>query len=242
MAYIVLASIALGCYVLMILVQRRCVLCLPVTHPHIAAEPTPRAGWRSYIPLALLLTVMMLAGLNYRAMSHALPPYLGSDTSSHVAWLKGGLEVFLVLLIGGCIGQYLGGWAIDRHGKRVYFVFITVLASAALLMGFLQGSSAAVLVAGLLAVGMFAQQPIENTILAQWTSKRRRSLSYGTKCLLTFGLGALGGPLAGWIRDTTGSPAPVFFVIPGFGVLMLLLVFLALRLAARPAPIPPVAD
>jgi hypothetical protein len=58
-------------------------------------------------------------------------------------------------------------------------------------------------VAGLLAIGMFAQQPIVNTILAQWTSKRRRSLSYGTKCLLTFGLGALGVRILGQALNGT---------------------------------------
>jgi hypothetical protein len=63
-----------------------------------------------------------------------------------------------------------------------------------------------------LAVCLFDQQPVENTILAQVTSPRRRSTLFGLKFMLTFGVGALGAELVGIIWQRTGFPAAVFNV------------------------------
>jgi MFS transporter, FSR family, fosmidomycin resistance protein len=77
-----------------------------------------------------------------------------------------------------------------------------------------------------LAVFLFAQQPVENTMLAQVTSRRRRSTFFGFKFALTFGVGALGTQLVGVIWQETGSLAPVFDVVAGSALLMALLALL----------------
>src|SRR6202008_1748612 len=101
----------------------------------------------------------------------------------------------------------LGGWSFDRFGSWVYPCFIGMLAPCGLVLAMSEGTLTGTLVAALLALNLFAQQPVENAILAQWTPRGRRALSYGTKIALTLGFGALGALVTGVIWEWTGTPA-----------------------------------
>jgi MFS family permease len=172
---------------------------------------------------------MMLGGLNYRCLVTALPIYLRGESGAANQEFKLALMVFLALVAGG-IGQISGGWASDRFGaRRVYPVMLAFLVPFALLLGTLDSSAIAPLVACAVAIFLFAQQPVENSLLAEWTSSRRRSVSYGTKFALTFGVGALGTQVAGLIWYQFDSMAPVFYVIAGSAFLMGLLSWYAAR-------------
>ena len=103
----------------------------------------------------------------------------------------------------------------------------------AVLLSLLEGSGLAVVVASLLAVAMFAQQPVENTLLAESTSAARRSVSYGWKFVLTFGVGAFGAQIAGEIWQHTGSLAPVFALVACLASLMLGVLVVQSRQARR---------
>ena len=188
--------------------------------------------WRRSLPMILLSLSMLLGGFNYRCLVTTLPAYCRS-----------GEEVVLILLLGGCVGQFFGGWAIDRFGSWVYPLFIGLLAPCGLVLAVAQGSPTGTLVATLLAFNLFAQQPVENALLARWTPRGRAGLSYGTKIALTFGFGALGSLVTGLIWDAAGTPAPVFFLFAATATVMVLLVVAALRLrrllersAAPPEP------
>ncbi len=175
--------------------------------------PTPPAG-RRYFPLILLLVVMMLAGLNYRCLITALPTYLTGETGPAGQLAKAGLGLTSLALLAGSIGQILGGFWGDRFGaRRIYFCMIGALLPLAAILSLLEGNVLAVLVAALVAVTLFAQQPVENTLLAESTSAARRSISYGWKFALTFGVGALGAQVAGIIWGETASLAGVFLLI-----------------------------
>ena len=134
----------------------------------------------------------------------------------------------------GGIGQILGGLLGDRIGARpIYLVMVGLLIPLAALLSLLEGSGFAVAVASLLAVTMFAQQPVENTLLAESTSAARRSVSYGWKFVLTFGVGAFGTQVVGEIWEYTGSLAPVFALMACLASLMLALLIVQRRQAAR---------
>src|SRR5262249_55364625 len=187
--------------------------------PAAPAAPSPSLLTR-YAPLMLLLCAMMMAGINYRCVMTALPNYLPFD----VRYLA-----TLPLLVGG-VGQILGGLLGDRLGARpVYMFMVTSLIPLAALMSLLEGNLLAVAVASLLAVTMSAQQPVENTLLAESTSAARRSISYGWKFVLTFGVGASGAQIAGLLRTYTGSWAPVFVLVACLAALMLALLFVQKR-------------
>jgi MFS transporter, FSR family, fosmidomycin resistance protein len=187
--------------------------------------PTPEAPdslLRRYTPLILLLGAMMMAGINYRCMMTALPNYVPVDTR-YLATLP--------LLI-GAVGQIAGGLLGDRFGARpVYLFMVASLIPLAAIMSLLEGSLLVVAVASLLAVTMFAQQPVENTLLAESTSAARRSISYGWKFVLTFGVGASGAQIAGLVRTYTGSWATVFVLMSCLAGVMLALLVVQTRKA-----------
>jgi MFS family permease len=177
--------------------------------------------------LWLLFAAMLLGGLNYRSLMTALPTYL-SETGSLV---PASMLTFAVLMVGG-IGQYAGGHFADR--TRVTLLYVGLI-TFTLLPALVLAHSAAVAVpaAMFLAIGMFAQQPIENIILAQTTPARRRSTFFGLKFILTFGVGAVGTQLVGIIWQETGSLGPVFDVFALNALLMASLAWLFVRSRGR---------
>ncbi len=187
-----------------------------------------------YLLGGLLLLVMVLGGLNYRCLVTALPSYL-SGAGSDGQLVKGGLLFTSLVLLAGGIGQILGGWMGDRFGSwRIYLLVVALLVPLSVLLAMLGGSSAAVAVAGLLAVALFAQQPVENAIMAETTTSGRRSLSYGAKFVLTFGVGAFGTQLVGLTWTATGSLASVFFLIALMAAAMATLLVLIILGRHRP--------
>ncbi len=171
------------------------------------ARPEARGIW-------LLYLAMMLGGFNYRSLTTALPTYL-ETFGRHADVL-----CFLILAVGGCIGQFGGGHHADRAAPaRLYVILIAAMVPLALLMA-LGNQVVFVLAAAVLAVCMFAQQPLENTILAGATSARRRSTLYGLKFMLSFGVGALGAQVVGFVWQETNSLAPVFSLIAASALLM----------------------
>jgi MFS family permease len=184
---------------------------------------------RPVLALSLLMAAMMLGGFNYRCLVTALPPFLTGTAPGPENLAAGSLTVWLALVL-GAVGQYLGGWlGSGRDASRIYLLLIALLAPFALVLQAVEGSPAAVLAAGGLAVCLFALQPIENILLADWTSTSRRSLSYATKFAFTFGLGALGSPVVGAIWQEYGSLGPVFFVLTGSAAVMGVLSLAAVR-------------
>jgi MFS family permease len=207
---------------------------------------TRAAAWLG-VPLALvcIFIAMMLGGFNYRCLVTALPPFFSGNQPSEQELFKGGWLVFITLVMGG-IGQFAGGRAADHFGaRRVYPAILAVMVPVSAGLALLEGSLAALPIACGVAICLFAQQPVENSLLAEWTTARRRSISYGTKFALTFGIGALGTQAAGWIWGATGSMAPVFLVIAGSAAAMGLLSWHASRqrpeLDREAVPVAPLA-
>lgn len=221
LAYVVLAVLSLIAAGVMVWAQRQ-IAALQRPEQVIEHAPSPPMNRRVFWGLALLLLAMVMGGFNYRCLATALPGFFGGEVDK-TSPFKGGPEVFCVILIGGIMGQLLGGWAADRFGARCYSAFISLLLPLAVLLAFSEGTlAAAVPVAGLLAVFLFAQQPIENLLLAEWSDRRRYSFSYGAKFALTFGVGAVGTVVTGAVWDASGTPGPVFYLVAGSAGVMFL--------------------
>jgi len=197
-----------------------------------SAEPAPAGNEpvrfpppRTLAPLVILLLVMLFAGFNYRCLMTALPAYLSAG--DHL--ILGGVYIFLITLVGGSIGQLLGGFLADRWGaRRIYLFLVAALAPLSLLLGAGSEVNVAAAIAALLAIAMFAQQPVENSLLAECTSRGRRSVSYGVKFVLTFGVGALGAAVVGRIWQDFNSFNLVFYLMAAVSCLMIALLALYL--------------
>jgi MFS family permease len=164
---------------------------------------------------------MMLGGLNYRTLVTALPLYLTGDASAAQALAKGGLYSFLALLA-GTLGQYLSGTLAQHRGAMpVYTAAILLMSALAASLALIPQPELGLPIAILLAICLFAQQPVENSLLAEGTSAQRRGLSYGMKFALTFGVGALGAPVVGLLWHYTDEPRSAFWLLTASGLTMI---------------------
>jgi MFS family permease len=172
--------------------------------------------------LPWLFAAMLLGGVNYRCLTTALPSFLsGLVSPSH---RSGGGLVFVILALGG-VGQMIGGHLADRFSPaRVYALAILLTIPCALVMAH-AGLWNVSLAAAVLAVFMFAQQPLENIMIAEATPVQWRSTVYGLKFILTFGLASGGAYLTGWIWKQYGLArvfdafAAIALVMSGFAAL-----------------------
>jgi MFS family permease len=113
--------------------------------------------------------------------------------------------VFLVFALGG-IGQLLGGYLADRfRPPLVYVLTISSTVPLAVLLS-RSGSGPGAVLAAALATFMFAQQPLENTMIAAATPARWRSTVYGLKFILAFGVASWGAYVAGLVWNEYGLP------------------------------------
>jgi MFS family permease len=186
----------------------------------------------------VLLVVMMLGGIEYRGATVIMPAYFELKTQHIFSSISGYIgrnisgNVFATtvtsfIFLVGVIGQYIGGRIGDRFEPKIsYLVFHLVTVPAALLISFTTDISL-VLVTTVYFFFLLGMQPIENTLVAKFTPYRFRHSAYGTKFVLTFGVGALAVKLVGAIEMHAGIES-IFLAIAfiasmlviGIGILM----------------------
>jgi len=176
------------------------------------------------ILLTMLFSAVAIGGFNYRALMTALPSYLNGTTDVAVGTEamagshKGALVVFVVLAMGG-VGQMLGGFLADRFSAPKLYVS-TILMSAPFAFLLSRSSShAGAWFAAFLTIFMFAQQPLENTMIAVVTPEKWRSTVYGLKFILAFGVASSGMYVAGVIWENHGIER-VFAFFAGMAISM----------------------
>lgn len=131
----------------------------------------------------------------------------------------------------GMIGQYMGGHFSDRRRRtRLYLLFNGLSLPFMLLIGLTPGMIV-VLVAALFALFHFANQPVENSLIAQFTPSHLRSSGYGLKFILTFGFGSFASGFSGYIAENYGFNS-VFLALGGV-IFLIVTVTTLLNVVAR---------
>jgi hypothetical protein len=233
-AYFVLAGLNLVGFSVMIL--------LPVGQSGTQAGANHRSAAEEGMLSAffILLAAMMLGGLAYRGATVLTPTYFelkNSGISEAFSRLSAGalstnLTATLItsaIYLVGVLGQYTGGRIAEGRDPRVaYLAFHAVCVPAAFLMAV---TSDLPLVALSLVYFFFllGGQPIENTLVARFAPARLHHSAYGTKFILTFGVGSLAVPLVGSIQSTRGIEA----CFPALGTMSLALVAVAYVLVRK---------
>ncbi len=164
---------------------------------------------------ALVFLVVIASGLYYRGVLTFLPEILGEFPAFDPVSVRGvELEpsryAYVGLLGVGMAGQYVGGRLTERidppAGLAAGFGFLAVLAVVFVpavelgLVGFLVAGT-------LLGFGLFVVQPLYQATVAELTPAGTRGLSYGYTYLGVFGVGALGGGLAGFVLTEANAVA-----------------------------------
>ena len=204
---------------------------LPLQEPEKKKKSTGTPG-RLVVAFAILCVAMMLGGVAYRCATVVLPSYFELRNPGLLAYL-GSLDWFpasrnvaatalssLVFSV-GMLGQYLGGRVAERfEPRRGYLVFHLVALPLVLLMAYTTDVPL-LLVTICYMFFLLGMQPIENTLVAYLTPDRLRHSAYGTKFVLTFGVGSVAVYVVGWIK-TEWSLSAVFVAMAVVSLLIVL--------------------
>ena len=199
------------------------IVVLPRMEVHRSESKSSGDGNGLLIAFLILLVAMMLGGVVYRGATVILPAYFELKNQAIFQWLSSlagsGLSKNLVattsvsfIYIVGMIGQYAGGRAAERFDLRIcYFVFHAITIPAAFLMA-LAVDLPLVFLALIYFFFLLGMQPIENTLVAKFTPKKFHHSAYGSKFVLTFGVGALSVKMIKAI-ETAYSIEAVFYAL-----------------------------
>ena len=191
----------------------------------------------------VLLVVMMLGGIEYRGATVIMPAYFELKTHHIFSWfsvfmgknISGNVfatSVTSFIFFVGIIGQYIGGRLGDRFKpKWCYFIFHLITIPAVILMSITSDLSL-VFVATVYFFFLLGMQPIENTLVAMFTPRRFHHSAYGTKFVLTFGVGALAVKMVGVI-ETCSNIETVFLVIGAIATLLVCGIGILIRVVRK---------
>jgi MFS family permease len=200
---------------------------------------------------AVVFVIVIANGLFYRGVLTFLPNLLEGlpgfepiALSAVVPGLDGGGRTlnperyfYAGLLLVGVAGQYVGGKLTDRlppeYGIAAVFGVLAVLALAFLPVAAL-GIAPLLVFGALFGITLFTAQPLYQAAVADHTPAGTRGLSYGYTYLGGFGVGALGGGLAGAIL-TYGDAGALFATLAGIALVASTFALLLIRRERRGA-------
>lgn len=184
----------------------------------VAAEAA-RIPWGVLIVLAI---TFMLGSIAYTAYSTALPKWLSDMLlldSGRAAQL--GLIVGAVMLMGSA-GQLIGGRLADRMPMKTLYVATFLIKLPLMILAAWFGGAWALLVAVVIGFMFDFAAPVENLLLARYSSGKRRGLAFGLKFAMGFVAAPLGVNLVAWAYgDAAGGAPALFLTLAVLGLVML---------------------
>ncbi len=214
---------------------------LSLTEPQGDTETSEARGDNGLLQAFLILLVaMMLAGIAYRGSTVVLPAYfelknqgiyqaLASLSGKEISGNLVAATITSLIFLVGILGQYAGGRVAEQYEPRFsYLAFHAVSMVTAFFMA-IAHDLPLVLLALIYFFFLLGMQPIENTLVARFTPKRFHHSAYGTKFVLTFGVGALAVKMVGGIEATWGIESS----FAALGTVSLAIVAVAILLIQR---------
>jgi predicted MFS family arabinose efflux permease len=168
---------------------------LPTSRPRRAVNES--SSWKRY---GVLVTAGALSGFIYAGFMHFLPRYLDTAGLSAEGVSPEGMRNRLaaLVLLCGVAGQSLAG-KLAKPGRLEWLLAAIMFANAPLLVWMAVASGKWRIVATCsLALVHFMNQPVYNSLIAQYVPSHRRSLGYGFSNMAGFSLGGLGPAFAGY--------------------------------------------
>ena len=170
--------------------------------------------------LILYFLTNAFLGMAYYGFTTFMPVHFEDNTNSLLPSMSANMKAGLfptMVFIAGIGGQLIGARIGDRFHKPTALLWI-ILANIPffILMGYTTDLFL-VLSSLMLGVAYFSNQPIGNTLIAQFTRSQNRGLGYGISFFLSFGIGSLAAGFSGIIAVKMGVSA----VFPSMGLLLI---------------------
>lgn len=172
---------------------------LPSPNPSQANDQDPAGPERIPGIFYFLVLIGALSGFVYAGFMHFLPRYLDTSLNEFFSIPSAGLRNYLAAIVLACgvIGQAFAG-RIARPGVMERQLSLVILANAPCLIAMALAEGPWRLAAAcLFATVHFMNQPLYNSLIAQYVPSSRRSMGYGFSNMMCFGIGALGPLFAG---------------------------------------------
>jgi MFS family permease len=187
--------------------------------PSVRHSSGPEARGGDMLRGFIILTVgMICGGLIWQSTQTALPKFF----EERIAGIAGD-GVFgigaLVAIVYGVSGfmQVVGGHLADRYPLKPVYILLYAVQVPLLALAAGAAGLPLIVVATLMATFGGASLPAENMLLSRFTPQKHRSLAFGVKYVISFGLAPLALVLVSFVYERTS----------GFGSLFLALAALA---------------
>ena len=213
----------------------------------VQAAPTAGAtGGEARAPLGVLVVLAVtfsLGSIVYQAFSTALPKWL-SDSLSLDAQDAARLGLVVgAALLAGSVGQLVGGRLADRMPFKWLYAGTFALKLVPLALAAMLGGPVAVLLAVVIGFTFDMSAPVENLLLARYSSGRRRGLAFGIKFAMGFAAAPIGVGLVAWAYgEAGGGAAQLYAILAVLTGLMLAAALLLPREAGSPRVVPAAAE
>ena len=136
------------------------------------------------------------------------------------------------MLLAAVFGQIAGGTLSDRIPvERAVIPFLVVTVPFLVIMGASTGV-VLLLASAVFVMSNWAQQPIFNGLITDYSPANAVGRAFGINFFLTFGLGSFAAGFAGLIAEAWGTPA-VFYALAGVALFELLAMGIVARGANR---------
>ncbi len=215
------------------------ILILPKTQSSKSYKKDPEDGNGMLGAFLILLVIMMLGGIVYRGSTVIMPTYFELKNQVLFQWISSiigiGLSKNLVataatsfIFIVGMMGQYSGGRVAERFDLRIcYFIFHAITIPAAFLIAHSTDLSLVTL-AMIYFFFLLGMQPIENTLVARFTPKKFHHSAYGSKFVLTLGVGSLSVKMIKIIETAYGIET-VFYALGSVSIILVSVIVLLIQ-------------
>ncbi len=195
----------------------------------IAERPTPRrqgaeAGEGNMLRGFVILTVgMICGGLIWQSTQAALPKFFAERTAELAGDGVFGIGA-LVAIVYGVSGlmQVVGGHLADRYALKPVYVLLYAVQIPLLALAAGAAGLPLVAVATLMATFSGAALPAENMLLSRFSPQKHRSLAFGVKYVISFGLAPLALLLVSAVHERSGGFGALFLILAGLAAVVTL--------------------
>jgi MFS transporter, FSR family, fosmidomycin resistance protein len=183
--------------------------------PAVRRHHVPEARGGDMLRGFIILTVgMICGGLIWQSTQTALPKFFEERISGIAGDGVFGIGA-LVAIVYGVSGfmQVVGGHLADRYPLKP--VYILLYAVQVPLLALTAGAAGLplIMVATLMATFSGASLPAENMLLSRFSPQKHRSLAFGVKYVISFGLAPLALVLVSFVYERSGGFGSLFLVL-----------------------------
>jgi MFS transporter, FSR family, fosmidomycin resistance protein len=163
----------------------------------------------------LILTVgMICGGLIWQSTQTALPKFFEERVAGFAGDGVFGIGA-LVAIVYGVSGfmQVVGGHLADRYPLKPVYILLYAVQIPLLALAAGAAGLPLILVATLMATFSGASLPAENMLLSRFSPQKHRSLAFGVKYVISFGLAPLALLLVSFVYERTGGFGALFMAM-----------------------------